>query len=474
MKKIELHWQILIALVIGVAYGLFFPTKYKLTYDSFEKLKNEKIPTEVVIKLQGFQDLHEKSETEFIKSLDKALGADMSKNYKTKILSFSSYNPELMYVSWMGDLFMRALRMIIVPLILTSIISGVANIGNADNLGRLGLKTMGYYLITSTLAIVGGLLFVNFIKPGVGADIGLSQNIEGLSIARESFGKTLINIIPNNIFEAFVKGKMLSIIFFAILFGFFITQINEKQRKFLTNFFSSSFEVMMKLTMFVIKFTPLGILGIVAGVIAEQASDSVKLAGLAERMGIYMVTVLGALIFHAVVILPLMLKFIAKVNPWLHLKAMQSALLTAFSTSSSGATLSLTMNSVEDNSGVSNKISSFTLPLGATVNMDGTALYECIAAMFIAQAYGFELSIFDQVIVVVTALLASIGAAGIPMAGLVMISIILTAVGLPLEGIGLILAVDRILDMFRTSVNVWSDSCGAVIIAKSEGEKLKI
>jgi Na+/H+-dicarboxylate symporter len=187
-----------------------------------------------------------------------------------------------------------------------------------------------------------------------------------------------------------------------------------------------------------------------------------------------MLTVFLGLTVHACLTLPLITRFIGHANPLKHFRAVTTPLLTAFSTSSSSATLPLTIQAVENNDGVSNKISSFTLPLGATVNMDGTALYECVAAMFIAQAYGIELTFIQQVIVVVTALLASIGAAGIPMAGLVMISIILTAVGLPLEGLGLILAVDRILDMFRTATNVWSDTCGAVVIAKSEGETLLV
>ena len=242
----------------------------------------------------------------------------------------------------------------------------------------------------------------------------------------------------------------------------------------LTNFFNSAFEVMMKLTMFIIKFTPLGILGLVAGIVAEQAGDVDSLLSIFGRLGIYMITVLLALIIHGTITLPLILKFVGRVNPIQHFKSMRTPLLTAFSTSSSGATLPLTMEAVEHNSGVSNKITSFTLPLGATINMDGTALYECVAAIFIAQAYGVELSVIQQVIVVLTSLLASIGAASIPMAGLVMMTIILTAVGLPLEGIGLILAVDRLLDMSRTMINVWSDSCGAVVIAKSEGEILNV
>lgn len=407
MKKFSLHWQILLALILGVVYGYFL-------------------------------------------------------------------NDHTTYVTWMGDIFMRGLQMIIVPLILSSIISGVSNIGNAENLGRLGLKTMSYYLLTSTFAIVTGLFFVNLIKPGVGFDVSLNSKVEGLNLARDSFGSTLLNIVPTNLFKAFSEGDMLAIIFFSILFGYFITQVSIKSRKSLTDFFNSTFEVMMKLTMFILKFTPFGIFGIMAGIVAEQISAGRDLLHLFSSLASYMFVVLIALAVHAFITLPLAVHFLGKGNPWQHFKNMRAALMTAFSTSSSGATLSLTMEAVENKSGVSNKITSFTLPLGATINMDGTALYECVAAIFIAQAYGYDLGFLEQVIIVVTALLASIGAASIPMAGLVMISIILTAVGLPLEGVGLILAVDRILDMFRTATNVWSDSCGAVVIAKSEGEVLKV
>ncbi len=403
MKKVKLHWQILIGLVFGVLYGLFL-------------------------------------------------------------------SPYISYVDWMGVVFLRALKMIIIPLILSSLISGITNIGNAENLGRLGLKTIIYYMSTSIIAIVTGLFFVNLIKPGVGADLGLSKTVEGLTASDGSLSDTLINIVPTNIFDAFSSGQMLSIIFFAIIFGYFITQVNKKSSIFLTDFFNSTFDVMMKLTMFVIKFTPLGIFGIVA----KSVSEAPSITEFAGRMGIYMLTVLLSLFVHAFISLPIVLRLVGKVNPRWHLKNMTTPLLTAFSTSSSGATLPLTMTAIEKNSGVSNKISSFTLPLGATINMDGTALYECVAAIFIAQAYGIDVTIGQQIIIVITALLASIGAAGIPMAGLVMITVILSAIGLPLEGVGLILAVDQLLDMFRTTVNVWSDSCGAVIVAKSEGEKLNI
>ncbi|MCW8805275.1 MAG: dicarboxylate/amino acid:cation symporter, partial [Ignavibacteriaceae bacterium] len=224
-------------------------------------------------------------------------------------------------------------------------------------------------------------------------------------------------------------------------------------------------------THFIIRFTPLGILGIVVAVVTEQRENLGVVLGSLSK---YFVTVLIGLIIHATITLPLIIRLVGKVNPWKHFQAMTTPLLTAFSTRSSSASLPLTIDAIENNSGVSNKISSFVLPLGATINMDGTALYECVAAMFIAQAYGIEITIIQQAIIVFTALLASIGAAGIPMAGLVMISVILTAVGLPLEGVGLILAVDPFLDMCRTTINVWSDSCGAVTIAKTEGETLKV
>ncbi|MCH6574321.1 MAG: dicarboxylate/amino acid:cation symporter [Ignavibacteriaceae bacterium] len=404
MLKLKLHWQILIALVIAVIYGLFL--------------------------------------TDYVS-----------------------------YVGWMGDLFLRGLRMIIVPLILTSIISGVANIGDAHNLGRLGLKTFAYYITTSFFAIITGLILVNIIQPGIGADLGLKSEVPELAATSGDLGDIIMRMVPTNIFDALASADMLAIIFFSILIGFFITRVNEKYKIMFTDFFNGGFEVMMKLTHFIIKFTPLGILGLVAGVVAEQADNLMNLIG---SLGLYMAAVLLGLIIHAFITLPLIIRFVAKVNPRLHARAMSAPLLTAFSTSSSSATLPLTLDAVENNSGVSNKVTSFVLPLGATVNMDGTALYECVAAMFIAQAYGIELGFLLQMVVVMTALLASIGAAGIPMAGLVMISVILSAVGLPLEGIGLILAVDRILDMCRTTVNVWSDSCGAVTIAKSEGETLKV
>jgi len=385
---------------------------------------------------------------------------------------FGYYIPQgIKYVGWMGDIFLRALKMVIIPLIFSSIISGVTSMGEGKNLGRLGLKTMFYYLSTSILAILTGLIIVNVVKPGIGVDLGFSQSVEGLAEKAGSVDDILYRLVPDNIVDAMAQGTILSVIFFAILFGYFITKVEKKYKESLKTFFDAVFEVMMKVTLFIIKFTPLGIFGIVA---REVANNSEQLASIAGSLAIYSLCVFGGLMIHAFITLPLIVRFVGKARPFTHFRNMATPLLTAFSTSSSSATLPLTMDALEHNSGVSNKVTSFTLPLGATINMDGTALYECVAAMFIAQAYGVELSFIQQALVVVTALLASIGAAGIPMAGLVMITVVLTAVGLPLEGIGLILAVDRILDMIRTSVNVWSDSCGALTIARSENEETNV
>ena len=363
-----------------------------------------------------------------------------------------------------GDLFLRLLKMIIVPLIVTSITSGVLGIGNSKNLGRLGLKTMAYYITSSLIAILTGLILVNLIQPGVGTDITLSANVNAANLSSGSLKDLLYRIIPVNPLSSMVNSEILPIIFFCIIVGIFISKLDDKHRFMLTDLFNAGFDVMMNITHFIILFAPIGVFGLVAKITATTGIEIFK------SLGLYFITVLIGLLWHYSVNLPFLVVVLSRENPVRHLKNMGAALLTAFTTSSSSATLPLTMECAENNAGISNKISSFVLPLGATVNMDGTALYECVAAMFIAQVYGIELNFVAQFTVVITALLASIGAAGIPMAGLVMMSIVLKAVGLPLEGIGLILAVDRILDMIRTSTNVWSDSCGALIIAKSEKE----
>ncbi len=377
---------------------------------------------------------------------------------------------------FLGTLFLNALKMLIVPLILSSIICGIANMGDLGGLGRLGGKTIAYYMSTSIIAILIGLLLVNIVEPGiidgepVRDRVGLSESTD--EILSKVQGKdsgdiagVFLRMVPTNIVAAAANGQMLGLIFFGLLFGYFLTKIEIEQRKTtLLNFWNGVLDVMMKMTDWVMKFAPIGVFGLVAKVVASTGLEAFL------PLAYFFFTVLFALLIHFAVVMPVMLAWLGKVNPLRHYKAMLPALLTSFSTSSSSATLPITLECVEKNAGVSNRTSSFVLPLGSTINMDGTALYECVAAMFIAQAYGIELGLTEQFLIVITALVTSIGVAGIPAASLVAISIILTTIGLPLEGLGLILAVDRVLDMCRTSVNVFSDSCGAVIIAKSEGE----
>jgi len=377
---------------------------------------------------------------------------------------------------FIGTLFLNALKMLIVPLVISSIIVGIAGIGSGGAFGRLGMKTLLYYLTTSLFAILVGLAIVNAVAPGIvdGAPakhlIGMSENASDVVAKVEGKGTgdlvgVFLRMVPTNVVAAAADGQMLGLIFFSLLFGFFMTRIEEVYAEKMYNFWQGVFQVMMKITDWVMKFAPMGVFGLVAKVVASTGySAFVPLAW-------FFFSVLAGLAAHFLVVLPLLLLFVGRVKPVRHFRAMAPALLTAFSTSSSAATLPLTMECVEKNAGVSNRTSSFVLPLGATVNMDGTALYECVAAMFIAQAYGIELGFVQQFTIVLMALVTSIGVAAIPSASLVAIAIILAAVGLPVEAIGLILAVDRVLDMCRTSVNIFSDSCGAVIIARVTGEE---
>jgi DAACS family dicarboxylate/amino acid:cation (Na+ or H+) symporter len=370
---------------------------------------------------------------------------------------------------FIGTLFINALKMLIVPLIFSAIITGISNIGNQKGFGRLGLKTIAYYLTTSFIAIIVGLLLVNLIQPGEGMELPGELPMEQAAKVEDKDASDIVDVflrmVPVNIVNAAAEGQMLGIIFFSLLFGFFMTRIREDLAEQQINFWQGVFAIMMKITELVMRFAPIGVFGLVAAVVAKTGLDQFG------NVLVFFFTVLAALLIHLLIILPLILKFVGGVKPFRHYRAMAPALLTAFSTSSSSATLPVTLDCVENNARVSNRTTSFVLPLGATVNMDGTALYECVAAMFIAQAYGLELSFAVQFLVVFTALLTSIGVAGIPSASLVAIAVILGAVGLPLEGIGMLLITDRVLDMCRTAVNVFSDSCGAVVIGKLEGEE---
>ncbi|MCG8462156.1 MAG: dicarboxylate/amino acid:cation symporter [Holophagales bacterium] len=369
---------------------------------------------------------------------------------------------------WLGSLFVKLLRMIIVPLVLTSIVTGVASVGGGRTLGRLFGKTLGYYVLTSALAAITGLLVVNLIKPGEGADLvsAESQKIPELATPGSPV-ELLLDIVPTNVVAAAAEADMLALIFFCILLGISIASLPDQHRRPLSAFFEAAFEAMMKLTGGVILFAPIGVFGLMTRVVGETGFDAFR------ALGLYMRTIASGLTVHILLTLPLLLIVIGRIRPSIHFRNMTEPIAMAFSTSSSGATLPVTMRAVEKRVGVPNRVSSFVLPMGATVNMDGTALYECAGVLFIAQAMGVELTLGQQIVVVLTALLASIGAAAVPSAGLVIIFLVLEAVNLrgpEVEAIvGMMLAIDRPLDMFRTTVNVFSDSVGAALVAKSEG-----
>jgi Na+/H+-dicarboxylate symporter len=392
-----------------------------------------------------------------------------------------------------GDLFMNGLRLIVVPIVMSSLITAMAGLGARAGFARLGAKTLAYYLSTSLVAILVGLSLANWIRPGVTdperpvLDLSATRDFatrfadEGAQIAARigdrdaaSFLDTIRELVPGNLFAAAAdNGRLLGLITVSLLFGYFLSRLGGRPREVLEAFWQGVYDITLRITDVVLRFAPLGIAALIATTLAEAygrlALDG-RLADFVQVLVLFAVTVLGGLAFHAGVFLPLVVRTIGGRSPGRHYRDMAPALVTAFSTASSAATLPVTLDCVERRAGVSNRVAGFVLPLGATVNMDGTALYECVAAMFIAQAYGIDLSFGQQFLVVAIALLTSIGVAGVPQASLVAIVVILEAVGVPLEGMALILVVDRVLDMARTAVNVFSDSCGAAVIARTEGE----
>ena len=377
--------------------------------------------------------------------------------------------PFVPHVAWLGDVFIRLLKMIILPLVITSIVSGVASVGGGAGLTRLFAKTLGYYFISSLLAVILGLVLVNLIRPGVGANItGATQGELPDLETPSSVGDLLLRMIPSNVFESASTADVLGVIFFSILFGIAIASLKDEHRMPLVSLFTGAFEAMMTLTGWIIRVAPIGVFGLITRVVGETGFESFR------ALGLYMLTIASGLTIHMFVTLPILLIVLGRINPRIHFRNMIEPITTAFSTSSSGATLPVTLRTIETKVGVSNRVSSFVLPMGATVNMDGTALYECAGALFIAQVLGVEIGIGEQVLVVFTALLASVGAAAVPSAGLVIIFLVLDAINL--RGpevaviVGTMFAIDRPLDMYRTAVNVFSDSCGAAIIARSEGE----
>ena len=377
------------------------------------------------------------------------------------------------FVEPFGTLFIRLLKMIIVPLVILSITTSVASIGDPKSLGRLGIKTFVYYICSSLLAILIGVGLVNSIQPGQGVELGEGPAVSSESLKKPASATDLIlRIIPTNPVAAAAEGDMLGLIFFSILFGFALTQVSQSIRDKILPLIEAGFEVIMRLTHIIIKFAPVGVFGLIVTMVNQNMG-----AGFFKAVGLYMVTIAVGLSLHLFIVLPLILYLFTRRNPVDQFTHMVSALATVFATSSSLAALPVTMECVEKNISISPKVANFVLPLGATVNMDGAALFECVGVLFIAQVMGVELGVDQQILVVLTALLGSIGTAAIPSAGLVMIFVLLDIVGLQGELIpmivGTMLAVDRPLDMYRGIINIFSDSVGAVVIAHSEGEPIQ-
>ncbi len=374
-----------------------------------------------------------------------------------------------------GSMFINLLKMIIVPLILASVITGVAALGSGPDLGRLGSKTLAFYVLTTLLAVLIALFLVNLVTPGidangpVGSKLALNSDaalVKQTVAARSNASvlDTIRDIVPTNILQAAVNTKLLALVFFSVLFGFFLARIEQPHQGTVMSFWQGIFQIMMRMTGWVMTLAPVGVFALIAKVVAQAGFEG------AGPLLLFALCVLAGLLIYGFIVLPILLAVAARVNPWRLYPAMAPALLTAFSTASSSATLPLSLTCLEKRAKVSERIAGFVMPLGASVNHAGSALYECAAAMFIAQAYGLHLDFGTQFTVVILALITSMGIAGIPSASLVGIAIILAAVGLPAEAIGVLLVFDRILDMCRTSINVLADAACTVIVARLEGE----
>lgn len=381
-----------------------------------------------------------------------------------------------------GELFLNALKMIVVPLIVASIVCGMVGIGGQKHFGRMGIKTLSYYMISTLVAVLIGLGVANVMQPG-NVSPELAQRMISMSTQEASFATRMaegssaslmdifIRMVPTNVISAASdNGQILGVICFSLLFGFFIAHLPRHYRHFQSDLWQSLLKVMMMIADLIILFAPVGAFALVTPKILGTGFELIIPAAK------FFISALLALGIHFFLVLPATLYFLGKVNPFEHYRAMAPAILTAFSTSSSVSTLPITIDCVEKGAGVSNRVASFTLPLGATVNMNGTALYECMVVIFIAQFYGvvdptFTMTFASQFMIIIMTVLTSVGVAGIPSASLVAIAVILGAVGLPLEYMGIVLVVDRILDMCRSTVNIVSDTVAAVVIARSEGEE---
>jgi len=380
-----------------------------------------------------------------------------------------------------GTIFIRLITMIVIPLVVASLLIGTASLGDIRKLGRIGGKTIAFYLSTTAVAVTIGLVLSQLVRPGSRIDAGTRDSLAA-SFAEEAAGRVelaaskpnlvdvLVNMVPSNPVSAAADGDMLPLIVVTIIFGAAISVIHPDRRESVLGFFHGVNDAVLVVIDWVMRLAPYAVFALIASVVAQFGLD------LLRSLLLYAVTVVGGLLLHALGTYGLVLRFLVKLNPATFFKRIAEVPLVAFSTSSSNATLPLTMETAEENLGISNEVSSFVLPLGATINMDGTALYQAVAVMFIAQIYAVPLDVGAQLTIVLTATLASIGTAGVPSAGIIMLIMVLQSVGMQAQtaaGIALILGVDRILDMLRTAVNVTGDLTAASFVARSEGESLE-
>ena len=478
-RRLPLHWQILIGMVAGALIGLGL-NYWGSTRVSTTSVEIDGRPVSITVQRDGsVSDVRWTSpigKDQFVRVVADANGLPAEGTGTMTMDDFARDHPQLAtalettpmpvsqawggWFSQLGGLFLRMLKMVAVPLIVVSLLSGVMNLGSGRGVGRMFRFTLLYYLATSMLAIVTGLVIVNLIRPGLGrGGAAAGAEVESAKPLGEVLFAQIEAMIPANPIAAFAEPNFLSIITFTLAIALFALRCSESTRRTIGKASEAGLEVMMALTTAIIALAPIGVFFLIAAVTATQGPE------VFISLGWYVIAVAIALAIHACITLPIILRLFARRRPMVYAKAMSPALLTAFSSASSNGTLPLTMDNVSERAGVQRKTGSFVLPLGATINMDGTALYEVVAVMFIAQMhFGELLPLTTQIVVAMTALLASVGAAGIPHAGLVMMAIILQAVGLPAEMQGVILAVDRVLDMARTAVNVWSDSCGCAVV----------
>lgn len=362
---------------------------------------------------------------------------------------------------FLGQGFLRLVKMIIVPLVFASLVTGTAAMNDVKKLGRIGIKTLAFFMGTTAIGIIAAIVGANILKPGAGIVLENVQKAQYVAKETDSFVKVLLNIIPTNPIEALVKGEMLQVIFFAVMTGFVITILGEKAKR-LQGIFEEVNSLMLKMVSLIMELAPLGIFGLIGKTFITLGWTAMK------PLASFIIVTYILLLFHGLVVYQILLRIYAKESPIAFLKKILGPMTLAFSTSSSAACIPLSLKTLKEEFNVEEKVSSFTIPLGATINMDGTAIMQGVATVFIAQLYNINLTTNDYFMVVLTSVLASIGTAGVPGVGTIMLSMVLSQVGLPLEGIGMILAVDRIVDMGRTTVNITGDLVCSVIIDRIE------